>query len=105
MSDIGPVEFARHIRALQRTCESGFVFNFLRDDAGAPMAVRGVRHRCGFVDTYTVSSAEYATAARYRAGEYNTGTSEPVWQADGAVLDVLNGLLALPAREQGETAG
>lgn len=105
MADMGAVEFARHVRTLQRTCDDGFVFNFLRDDAGVPIAVRGVRHRCGFVDTYTVSSADHATAARFRAGEYNTGNSEPVWQADGAVLDVLNGLLALPAREQGETSG
>jgi len=100
MSNIGVAEFARHVRALQRTCDDGFVFNWVRDDAGTPVALRGMRHRCGLIDTYTVSAADSATAARYRAGDYTRADGEPVWQASGAVVTVLHELLELPLREQ-----
>jgi len=80
-------------------CDAGFVFGFVRDEAGSPEALRGVRHGFGVVDMYTVSAADFATAARYRDGV--SGDDEPVWRASGPVLDVLNGLLALPTDAAG----
>lgn len=102
MSEIGLVEFARHVHAVQRTVESGFVFSFLRDDAGAATTLRGVRRRYGLVDIYTVRGSDYAAAARYRADDYHRGDGIPLWQVTGAVLDVLGELLALPAHESRE---
>lgn len=99
---MGAVEFVSHIRSLQRTCNEGFVINFVRDDEGTPTSLWGFRHWCGLVDTYTVSGRDEATAARYRAADYERPDAVPLWQTSGTVLDVLDGVLALPAREPGK---
>lgn len=99
MTDMGAAEFVHHIRSVQRTSNEGFVIHIVRDDDGTPTSLWGVRHWCGLVDTYTVSGRDDATAARYRAADYERADAVPLWQASGTVLDVLSGVLALPERE------
>ncbi|MBB5155951.1 hypothetical protein [Saccharopolyspora phatthalungensis] len=88
-------EEAPHIAAIRRSMDEGFQFLHLPDlERQELAAIYAERQYGGVVESYTIRDTDKAIAARFRVEDYPDG--DPLWQAHGAVEEVITALLELP---------
>jgi hypothetical protein len=82
-----------HLAAIERAANAGFRPVRL---AACPVLFYE-RWQEAVVETCTVESITRAKAARWRIEDYERRGNGPLWEASGAVADVIAELLSLPA--------
>lgn len=97
-------EHADGIAAIERSLNAGFSFIHHTDGDREIAAISAERrnHTTGVIDIYNTRGPAEAVAARYRLDDYPGGA--PLWKKTGAVAEVIDELLMLPAPGRAGTA-